>query len=415
MKTNFSPKIHFNLNNKKKTFLINKIKSTSSIKEKINELFNNPDLYLKLSYESNNNYIVGKKLQGPRYDSEDKLISYSVIGNVNSYKRRNLNSGLGKQKSFIQTGNNYHILTRNINNLDEPLITETKLCDNEIETIFKKCEENIEKNKNDKYKIINKIKCPKVYDNYIKKPLVLQEKHLKLNKNINNFRKEFENKTNKFFNVNQKSNNFFKKNLLLNNSDLYTLKKENINYISSQINDQTGIGNGLQNWAFSLRLPKHFKGLRREFVNVGTDKKPLWVKLQKRYQIETDNIYNPNWNNNFTLETENNVNNNINYNSSYNNNSIINIKSYSPYSSRNLTEFVSTNSPSFKNFVNKTNNLADLQVEGKNLLKIEEDIYRKFKGKKKKVYRIKYEKECIQNLNFCENWDIKSRNKYSSL
>ena len=420
MKTDFSPRIHFNLNKKKKTYSINKLKSSSSLNEKIKELFTNPNLFLQLPYESNNNYIVGKKLQGPRYDSEDKLISYSVVGNVNNYKRRNLNSSLGKQKSFIQTGNNYHILTRNNNNLDEPLITETKLNDKEIELIFKKCEENIEKNKNNnKNKIINRIKCPKVYDNYIKKSLILQEKHLNLNKNINNFRKEFENRTYKFLNMNKKNKNLFRKNLLLNNSDLYILKKENINYISSQNN--TGIGNGLQNWAFSLRIPKYFKGTKRDFVNVGTDKKPLWVKLQKKYQITTDNIYNPNWNSNYTLENINNINNennnnNINYNSSYNNSSNnINIKSFSPYSSRNLTEFISNNSPSFKNFVNKTNNLADLQVEGKNLLKIEEDIYKKFKGKKKKVYRIKYEKECIQNLKFCENWILKSRNKYSSL
>ena len=98
-------------------------------------MFNNPNLFLQLPYESNNNYIVGKKLQGPRYDSEDKLISYSVIGNGNNYKRRNLNSSLGKQKSFIQTGNVFHNLTRNNNNLDEPLITETKLYDKEIELI----------------------------------------------------------------------------------------------------------------------------------------------------------------------------------------------------------------------------------------------------------------------------------------
>ena len=135
MKTDFSPRIKFNLNNKKKTYIINKIKSSSSINEKIKELFNNPNLFLQLPYESNNNYIVGKKLQGPRYDSEDKLISYSVIGNGNNYKRRNLNSSLGKQKSFIQTGNAYHYSTRNNNNLDEPLITETKLYDKEIELI----------------------------------------------------------------------------------------------------------------------------------------------------------------------------------------------------------------------------------------------------------------------------------------
>jgi hypothetical protein len=413
MKTTFSPKFSSNSKNKQtKTLKINKISPSPSIKNKINELFNNPDLYLQLPYELKDNYIIGKKLQGPRYDSQDKLISYSIIGNPFSYKRRNLKSGLGKQKSFLQTGNNYHNLTRNVNNLDEPLITETKLNDKDVESIFKKFEENIEKNKNDNNKILKGIKCPKVYNNYIKKPLILQEKHLKLNKNINNFRKDFEDKTNKFLNLNNKTENKIKKNLLLNNSDLYTLKKENINYIFSQLKDNKGIGNGLQNWAFSLRCSKNFKGIRREYVNVGTDKKPLWVKLQKRYQIETDNIFNPNWNNNFIFESDNN-NNNSNFNSSDNTN--ICVKSFSPFSSRNLTEFISANSPSFKNFVDKTINLADLQVDGKNLFKLEKEIYKKFKGNKKKVYRIKYEKECIENLKFCENWMIKSRNKKNSL
>ena len=70
---------------KKRTLLINKLHKTESISnilKKRKTLFDNPETYLKLPSETNFQFIIGKKLRGPRYNSDNELIPYSIVGQI---------------------------------------------------------------------------------------------------------------------------------------------------------------------------------------------------------------------------------------------------------------------------------------------------------------------------------------------
>ena len=67
------------------TLLINKLHKTESISnilKKRKTLFDNPETYLKLPSETNFQFVIGKKLRGPRYNSDNELIPYSIVGQI---------------------------------------------------------------------------------------------------------------------------------------------------------------------------------------------------------------------------------------------------------------------------------------------------------------------------------------------
>ena len=71
--------------NLKKTFFINKLKKPNIIpdlEQKTNTLFEEPESYLKLPNETEYNIVVGRKPKGPRFNSENKLVPYSVVGSI---------------------------------------------------------------------------------------------------------------------------------------------------------------------------------------------------------------------------------------------------------------------------------------------------------------------------------------------
>jgi hypothetical protein len=71
MKTFFKPK--FVISNQKTFYSSKLVPHTNEIIEKeVKNLFNDPNTYLQLPSESNFKFVIGKKIQGPRYDSENK-------------------------------------------------------------------------------------------------------------------------------------------------------------------------------------------------------------------------------------------------------------------------------------------------------------------------------------------------------
>ena len=77
MKTFFKPK--FTISKQKINYTKKLQPHTNEIIEnQVKNLFNDPNTYLQLPSESNFYLIKRKKIQGPRYDSEQKLISYSM-------------------------------------------------------------------------------------------------------------------------------------------------------------------------------------------------------------------------------------------------------------------------------------------------------------------------------------------------
>ena len=87
-----------------KSLVVNKINKNDKeeIIRKNNILFEDPNTFLKLPYETNFEYIINKIPRGPQYDYDDKLISYTLVGNpkyLKTNKYINLNSSRSRSTS----------------------------------------------------------------------------------------------------------------------------------------------------------------------------------------------------------------------------------------------------------------------------------------------------------------------------
>ena len=79
MKSTFNSKLNDIISKQpKKTLVVNKISPGSNLKieNEVKNLFDSPDTYLQLPSDSKIPFVVGRRLQGPRYDLDDKLIPY---------------------------------------------------------------------------------------------------------------------------------------------------------------------------------------------------------------------------------------------------------------------------------------------------------------------------------------------------
>ena len=93
MKITFNSKLNdIKSKQPKKTLVVNKISPGSNLKieNEVKNLFDNPNTFLQLPSDSKLPFVVGRRLQGPRYDLEDKLIPYSIVGNP-KFLKNNLN------------------------------------------------------------------------------------------------------------------------------------------------------------------------------------------------------------------------------------------------------------------------------------------------------------------------------------
>jgi len=377
-----------------KVLVLKKIENTQilEMKNQLNTLFDNPSTFLQLPSESKINFVVGKKIKGPRFDVHDKLVTYSIVGNPLKYlKRKNKSFSVLSDEPIVNNKvNKPEVVYKNMGLKDEPEIKVIDITDKEVRNLFKNISDNIQNKKNESNNILKNINCNKYKKDIIKMPFLNQENSLKNIQKYKNEQKLFEDKKNKILYMNKNKKNC---NSLILKSELYRLKRENINYITSQ--QKINIGNGFQKWAFSLRGPKFLKGVRREYVNVGSDKKPIWVKLQEKYPIKIENVYNPEWKNEDKY-----------------------FKTMSNFSfpkKNNKEDIFLKTAPNFGHFREKTMNLEGLQITGINLFDFEKKNVENLRGKKKQLQKFIYNKECLEDQNIIEKWNVKeisSQNKF---
>lgn len=377
-----------NLKNfKKRTLLINKLDKPSiipNINKKTQYLFQEPENYLKLPYETNFHFVVGKKPKGPRFNSDNTVIPYSVVGNFVKKDLRTFN----RKKSIIPNTISSRPLRKSIrlskvkfnHMINETTPGEEKkkkrtniisVTHTDVFDIFNKYKKRINKNKSeDVLKNNRKLykDMPKTMYQYINDPLTHQERALKSIEKYNNIVKKIEKNISKSVkNKNKKNldNTYNSSKLIKNSSTEYRMKIEKINSYEKKKISHLTLNNHVQNWEMSLRRPENFIGERREYLNVRTDNNPFWTILKEINPLENEKIINPHIN-----------------------------KKKKEIEKNNLTSN------------NKMNNLS---VKGKKLIDIEEKMVNQIKGNIKMI-NLKYDRESIKDLVFKINYSI---NKHS--
>ena len=385
----------------KKTLLINKIEKTSIIpnySEKSEYLFEDPEHYLKLPYETSFHFVVGKKPKGPRYYTDRSIIPYSIVGTLAKKDAKNfprkksiiLNTAsssrsLRKSMRLSKIKNNLatHDIAAQLEEKKKKRINMINITQTDVFNIFKQYKKRINKNKSEDLLKKNHKDIPKIMYQYINIPLSQQERALKSNEKYNNILKRIENNISKSKSISNKKKNNIKRNntstnnkklyniskLITNSSTDYRLKLEKINLNEKKKFPNLILNNHVQNWEMSLRRPKNFIGERREYLNIRTDEKPFWTIYKEKNPLEDEKIINQNLNrNNF-------------------------------FSTRENDGHLKTHN----NFMN------NLNIKGKSLFDFEEKIAKQLKGNLK-MLNPKYDRESIKDLVFKINYSI---NKHS--
>ena len=414
----YSNFIYFN-NLRKKSFVIKKIQRLSLIpilKKKTKILFQDPETYLKLPYETSFNFIVGKAPKGPRYNSENRIIPYSVVGNYirKDQKRVTRQKTLVSNNSFSSAKRKNTLSNKEstINIINKEFQKEDKMKKGQINTenlshsqivdIFNKSKKIIIKNKSENLLYNKKLskEIPKLMHQYINDSLSKQEKALKWNNKYNIILKKIENKIcksmqNKIYNRNKyndskifDSNTYNTSNLMKYSGTEYRIKteKNNLNCIKKMSN--LILNNHIHNWEMSLRRPKNFVGVRREYLNVGTDKSPYWVILTEKKPLEEEKIYN------FHLN---------------------NIKKGLDIKNINNTCYFRTSSKQFDLTSNEStsNDMNNLEIKGKKLIEVEEKIANQMKGDIN-IVKYKYDIQSLKNIIFKKDYSINNHSLWKN-
>ena len=174
----------------KKTLVVNKISpgSNLAIENEVKNLFDNPETFLQLPSDSKIPFVVGKRLQGPRYDLDDKLIPYSIVGNPKFLKNKvnnNMNNSISRS---IYSQQHSRSTMPKPNNIKDNT-NSTTMSDNQIKAIFSKCRYNIENNNSKSNDFLQTI--PNNMNDYVIRPLLIQENNLKIYKNNLKFQRRF--------------------------------------------------------------------------------------------------------------------------------------------------------------------------------------------------------------------------------
>ena len=151
----------------KKTLLINKIEKASIIpnySEKNEYIFEDPDHYLKLPYETSFQFIVGKKPKGPRYYTDHSIVPYSIVGTLAKKELKNfprkksviLNStsssrSLRKSMRLSKIKNNLasHDIVAQLEEKKKKKNNMINITHNDVANIFKHYKKIINKNKSE--------------------------------------------------------------------------------------------------------------------------------------------------------------------------------------------------------------------------------------------------------------------------
>ena len=390
----------------KRTLIINKLKKPLKIpclKQKQNTLFQDPENYLKLPYETDFNFVVGQKPKGPRFNSDHKLIPYSIVGTILRRDQRkqtrkqtvqnSWNSSKSVRKSMRLTKIKLPMDSTQKDDKKKRRQYITNITHSEVFDIFDNYKKLIDKNKTQilgNNSILYK-DVPKTMHQYINEPIYQQERTLKSSEKYNNLVTKIENnifrvmqnknKTKRNYNEFKYSNTNDSRNLIKNSGIEYRMKIEKINSEEKDKNPRLVLNNHIQNWEMSLRRPRNFMGERKEYINFKTDKNPYWLVLTEKNPIENEKIVNPL----------------LDY-------SIINKK----IKLKNLS-YINEKSNNLTSNGNASTDFNNLEIKGNKLIDIEEKIANQMKGNIK-LFDLRYDREFTKDLLIKSDYTI---NKHS--
>jgi hypothetical protein len=390
----------------KRTLIINKLKKPLKIpclKQKQNTLFQDPENYLKLPYETDFNFVVGQKPKGPRFNSDHKLIPYSIVGTILRRDQRkqtrkqtvqnSWNSSKSVRKSMRLTKIKLPMDSTQKDDKKKRRQYITNITHSEVFDIFDNYKKLIDKNKTQilgNNSILYK-DVPKTMHQYINEPIYQQERTLKSSEKYNNLVTKIENnifrvmqnknKTKRNYNEFKFSNTNDSRNLIKNSGIEYRMKIEKINSEEKDKNPRLVLNNHIQNWEMSLRRPRNFMGERKEYINFKTDKNPYWLVLTEKNPIENEKIVNPL----------------LDY-------SIINKK----IKLKNLS-YINEKPNNLTSNGNASTDFNYLEIKGNKLIDIEEKIANQMKGNIK-LFDLRYDREFTKDLLIKSDYTI---NKHS--
>jgi hypothetical protein len=364
----------------KKTFRVTKISPLSSITvaKEVTSLFEDPSTYLRLPGETKTHFVVGKKLSGPRYDLDDQIIPYSIVGNPKIFKKKNLNANISSMYSQ----------NKMLNRPDPNAANSNIITDKELDNIFIRCKDNIESNSTYSNEFL--LSIPSIKEQTITKPLLLQQKTLekysinsktskdlsrKIKKKISkpNFRTS-RNRSNDFNYMNMHTYTSPNRGLLMERYEQFRMKKETKEF--TQKNADFATRYGKFHWMLGLRRPKHFNGIREAHINIGNTDRPVWCTIRESLPIINETIVNP-------------------YRSCNTDKEFIESDGMKTYMN---------SSPHILNFVDKTMNMANLEIKGKNLLQVEENNAKLLHGKKRLIH-MKHFIDTVKDVNYVQNYN----------
>ena len=356
-------------------------------------LFDDPSNYLKLPKELNFNFIIGKKNKIKKIIPTRKLTKKSTSNFIKMLAKRATRMRSSNSLSFDIKRAFESNKKISLNN-EEDKDTLRKKREEEVSNIFSKYRKIITQNEKDNRENIDyNSEVPSFMKLYINNSLSKQEKALKCKEEYNNIFKQMEKNISKTMLRDSKTpiislkNNFQNKfyetaNLFKNSVNNYRNKIEKIKLSTKRKKKNLQLDSGIRYWEMSLRRPKNFTGLRKGYLNISSDKRPVWIIATEKYPVEEEKIINPNINNKIEQQKLN-----------------------TKYKKK-------TNRLIFSKMKNKTMNFLkynDLQIKGKKLIDFEENLADRLNGKIK-ILHFKYEKESLKDLLFKMNISI---NKYS--
>ena len=356
-------------------------------------LFDDPSNYLKLPKELNFNFIIGKKNKIKKIIPTRKLTKKSTSNFIKMLAKRTTRMRSSNSLSFDIKRAFESNKKISLNN-EEDKNTLRKKMEEEVSNIFSKYRKIITQNEKDNRENIDyNSEVPSFMKLYINNSLSKQEKALKCKEEYNNIFKQMEKNISKTMLRDSKTpiislkNNFQNKfyetaNLFKNSVNNYRNKIEKIKLSTKRKKKNLQLDSGIRYWEMSLRRPKNFTGLRKGYLNISSDKRPVWIIATEKYPVEEEKIINPNIINKIEQQKLN--------------------TNYKEKSNRLI----------FSKLKNKTMNFLkynDLQIKGKKLIDFEEKLADKLNGNIK-ILNFKYEKESLKDLLFKMNISI---NKYS--
>ena len=344
-----------------------------------------------------NNICIGKiNLKKSFFDKNHNLIPYSFVGPSSQFNPRALkklgtlrqNSNLfHSQESSSFKNKNYNSLSvsriekqRNMKellNVNNNQIIDNTALKNYYDEIRKAISEKKEKNKDrDRTKLLITMPFP------VRKSLLYQENIFRKNNQEKKIVKLIEEK------IKKKTKRQKLSDLLMNKSKNFDQKYQEITIIEKCITEENKYKDNL--WNITLRnSPINGKYEKVGYFNVGNKYEPMYTLFNINRNIEYFN--NPNYNNRH-IPSRNKSNDN--------NKTIYEYQNKKLYSSLNEDNYELKT----KKKLQKLDCIKSLEVNGKNLLNVEEKRETNIKGKK-----ILYNKQEFELLHFKQN--VKTKNK----